>query len=115
RGARGVRSPLRGGMWGEGGGALADSIWSSAAPASIAVVLLLVAAAGIVPLLVRRIPSRLVVGSLMACVALGPAAGSRIDTIGLERNAWTALVSTAMPHLSPLTPPPSPPPAFPPP
>ena len=36
----------------------------------------------------------------MVCVALGPAAASRIDTIGLERNAWTALVSTAMPQLS---------------
>ena len=53
---------------------------------------------GIVPLLVHRIPSRFVVGPLMACVALGPAAAARVDTIGLERNAWTALVSTAMPH-----------------
>ncbi len=99
-----LSSPLTWAMWRAARGPLADSIWLYATPASIAAVLLLVAAAGIVPLLVHRIPSRFVVGPLMACVALGPAAASRVDTIGLERNAWTALVSTAMPHLSARTP-----------
>jgi lipoteichoic acid synthase len=99
-----LSSPLTWAMWRAARGPLADSIWYYATPSSIAAVLLLVAAAGIVPLLVHRIPGRFVVGPLMACVALGPAAASRIDTIGLERNAWTALVSTAMPHLSALTP-----------
>ena len=99
-----LSSPLTWAMWRAARGPLADSIWFYATPASIAAVLLLVAAAGIVPLLVHRIPSRFVVGPLMACVALGPAAAARVDTIGLERNAWTALVSTAMPHLSARTP-----------
>jgi hypothetical protein len=98
-----LSSPLTWAMWRAARGPLADSIWYYATPGSIAAVLLLVAAAGIVPLLVHRIPSRFVVGPLMACVALGPAAASRVDTIGLERNAWTALVSTAMPHLPALT------------
>ena len=95
-----LSSPLTWPMWRAVGGPLADSIWFYATPASIAAVLLLVAAAGIVPLLAHRIPSRFVVCPLVACVALGPVAASRVDTIGLERNAWTALVSTAMPHLS---------------
>jgi lipoteichoic acid synthase len=99
-----LSSPLTWAMWRAARGPLVDSIWYYATPVSIAAVLLLVAAAGIVPLLVHRIPNRFVVGPLMACVALGPAAASRIDTIGLERNAWTALVSTAMPHLSALAP-----------
>jgi phosphoglycerol transferase MdoB-like AlkP superfamily enzyme len=98
-----LSSPLTWAMWRAARGPLADSIWYYATPASIAAVLLLVVAAGIVPLLVHRIPSRFVVGPLMACVALGPAAAARVDTIGLERNAWTALVSTAMPHLPALT------------
>jgi hypothetical protein len=58
------------------------SIGHYATPASIAVVLLLVAAAAIVPLLVHRIPGRFVVGPLMPGGAR-PAAASRIDTIGL--------------------------------
>jgi len=102
--ARVLSTPLTWAMWRAARGPLADSIWHYATPASIATVLLLVAAAGIVPRLVRRIPNRFVVGLLIACVALGPAAASRIDTIGLERNAWTALVSTAMPQLSARTP-----------
>ena len=99
-----LSTPLTWAMWRAARGPLADSIWHYATPGSIAAVLLLAAAAGIAPRLVHRIPSRFVVGSLMACVALGPTAASRIDTIGLERNAWTALVSTAMPQLSARTP-----------
>src|SRR5205807_1619622 len=30
--------------------------------------------------------------ALILCVALGPAAAARIDTHGLDRNAWTALL-----------------------
>jgi hypothetical protein len=99
-----LSTPLTWAMWRAARGPLADSIWHYATPGSIATVLLLAAAAGIAPRLVHRIPRRFVVGLLMVCVALGPAAASRIDTIGLERNAWTALVSTAMPQLSARTP-----------
>jgi len=99
-----LSTPLTWAMWRAARGPLADSIWHYATPGSIAAVLLLAAAAGIAPRLVHRIPGRFVAGPLMVCVALGPAAGSRVDTIGLERNAWTALVSTAMPQLSARTP-----------
>ena len=99
-----LSTPLTWAMWRAARGPLADSIWQYATAGSIAAVLLLAAAAGIAPRLVHRISRRFVVGLLMVCVALGPAAASRIDTIGLERNAWTALVSTAMPQLSARTP-----------
>ena len=99
-----LSTPVTWAMWRAARGPLADSIWYYATPASIAAVLLLAAAAAIAPRLVHGIPSRFVVGPLMACVALGPAAANHIDTVGLERNAWTALVSTAMPQLSARTP-----------
>lgn len=95
-----LSTPLTWAMWRAARGPLADSIWYYATPASIAAVVALAAAAAIAPRLTRRVPRGFVLGALMACVALGPAAASRIDTIGLERNAWTALVSTAMPQLS---------------
>jgi arylsulfatase A-like enzyme len=37
-------------------------------------------------------------GVLLALVALGPTSARRVDTRGLERNAWTALAITAMPR-----------------
>ena len=36
---------------------------------------------------------------LVICVALGPAASTRVDTVGLERNAWAMLISSALPHI----------------
>jgi lipoteichoic acid synthase len=95
-----LSTPLTWAMWRAARGPLADSIWYYATPASVSAVVLLAAAAAIVPRLLDRIPRGLVLGALAACVALGPTAASRIDTIGLDRNAWTALVSTAMPQLS---------------
>jgi hypothetical protein len=95
-----LSTPLTSAMWRAARGPLADSIWYYATPASVSAVVLLAAAAALAPRLTDRIPRRFVVGAFVACVALGPAAASRIDTIGLERNAWTALLSTAMPQLS---------------
>jgi phosphoglycerol transferase MdoB-like AlkP superfamily enzyme len=36
--------------------------------------------------------------ALVACVLLGPIAAARVDTNGMERNAWTALAESALPH-----------------
>jgi hypothetical protein len=36
----------------------------------------------------------------LALVALGPIAAARVDTHGLERNAWSALIVSAIPRLS---------------
>src|SRR5260370_38871532 len=33
------------------------------------------------------------------CAAAGPTAAAQIDPLGLERNAWAALVVTAMPRI----------------
>ena len=49
-----LSSPLTWAMWRAARGPLADSIWFYATPTSIAAVLVLVAAAGIVPLLVHQ-------------------------------------------------------------
>lgn len=95
-----LSTPLTWAMWRAARGPLADSIFHYATPASIAAVVVVAAAAAIAPRLTRRIPRRFVAGPLIASVALGPTAASRIDTIGLERNAWTAMISTALPQLS---------------
>jgi len=41
-----------------------------------------------------------VVALLAVCVALGPAAMTRVETRGLERNAWTALAFSMMPQVT---------------
>jgi len=95
-----LSTPLTWAMWRAARGPLADSMWYYATPANISTVVLLAAAATVAPRLAHRIPRQSIIGAMTACVALGPIAASRIDTLGLERNAWTALASTAMPRLS---------------
>jgi arylsulfatase A-like enzyme len=85
-------------------GPLSDSIsyyvtWQNMAP----VVVVLIAAT-LAPKIFRRVPRAPVLAALTLCVALGPVATARVDTLGLERNAWVAVVSTAMPRLSSHTP-----------
>jgi len=87
-------------MWRAARGPLADSMWYYATPANVSAVVLLAAAATIAPRLAHRTPCWLLIGALTASVALGPFAASRVDTLGFERNAWTALASTALPRLS---------------
>jgi len=85
-------------MWGAAGGPLADSIrhyatWSNAflTAAGLAAVVLAPAAC-------RRVPGRPILIALAACVLLGPIAAARVDTDGMERNAWTALAESVLPH-----------------
>jgi phosphoglycerol transferase MdoB-like AlkP superfamily enzyme len=97
-------------MWGAARGPLADSLWHDATWQNV--LLLLTAAAVIVlaPLVLRRTPAFApghrrarrhapLLALLAAVVALGPAASARVDTRGLGRNAWTALLATAMPRM----------------
>jgi len=95
-----LSTPLTWAMWRAARGPLADSMWYYATPANVSAVVLLVIAATIAPRFAHRTPRGLLAGALTACIALGPLAASRIDTLGLERNAWTALASTALPRLS---------------
>ena len=84
-------SPLTWPMLRAAGGPLADSIryyatWANAALVAVGLVVIALA-----PTVCRR-PSRSVLVATCACVALGPAASARVDTVGMERNPWTALV-----------------------
>jgi arylsulfatase A-like enzyme len=99
-----LSTPLTWAMWRAARGPLADSMWYYATPVNISAVVVVAAAATIAPRLAHRIPRWSLVGALTVCVALGPTAASRIDTLGLERNAWTALASTTMPRLLARTP-----------
>ena len=85
-------SPLTWPMWRAAGGPLADSIrhyatWSNAGLIGVGLAVIAVA-----PIVCRRVPASPVLIALAACTALGPAGAARVDTLGLERNAWTALV-----------------------
>ncbi len=105
-----LSTPLTWSMWGAARGPLADSLWHDATWQNV--LLLLTAAAVIVlaPLVLRRTPAFApehrrarrhapLLALLAVVVALGPAASARVDTRGLDRNAWTALLATAMPRM----------------
>lgn len=88
---RALSSPLTVPMWRAAGGPLADSIryyatWSNAFVVAIGIGAIVTA-----PLVCRRVPVRPVLIALFACAALGPIAAARVDTLGMERNAWSAL------------------------
>jgi arylsulfatase A-like enzyme len=97
--ARVLSTPLTWFMWRAARGPLTDSIgyyatWQNALLCASALVV-----AGLAPLIFRRTPRAPLLVALVLCVILGPAAVARVDTLGLERNAWTALIVTAMPRM----------------
>lgn len=104
--ARVLSSPLTWPMLRAARGALSDSIRHHATPGSIALMALIVAAGAALPPLVRRAGPR----SRAACAALivaacgvillGPLATSRVETVGLHRNAALALAATALPRIA---------------
>ena len=98
--ARALSTPLTWPMWRATGGPLADSMWHYVTWQNATLVASLLAVAVLTPLVFRRVPQRPLLAALGLCAALGPAAVARVDTLGLERNAWTALVATALPHIS---------------
>jgi phosphoglycerol transferase MdoB-like AlkP superfamily enzyme len=78
-------------------GELGDSIRLYVTPANVGVILLILAGAALLPPLMARIDSRRVsvaVVSLVALAALGAVSRSRVDTLGLDRNALLALVES---------------------
>jgi arylsulfatase A-like enzyme len=80
-------------------GALADSIGYYVTWQTLLLLAAALAVAVFSPFLFRKLPQRPLLVALIVCVALGPFAGARVDTRGLERNAWTALLAGAFPHL----------------
>lgn len=85
-------------------GPLADSMRAYLTALNILLVVFIVAAAVVLPWLVRRVPpqfARWVVVCALIVVLLGPAASSRTDTRGMDRNVVVALIGSASPRLLP--------------
>src|SRR5438093_3010091 len=94
--ARALATPLTWPMLRAAGGALSDSIWYYCTwpNAALFTGTLAVALAG--PRCFRRMPKAPLAAALAVWVALGPAAAARVDTGGLERNAWTVLIASSV-------------------
>ena len=94
-----LSTPLTWPMWRAARGPLADSVWHYATWQNALLLASVMAVAVLAPLLCRRVPQPPLLAALALCVAVGPAAVARMDTLGLERNAWTTLIATAMPRM----------------
>jgi hypothetical protein len=81
-------------------GPLADSIMGYATWTNLMPCALVLAAAFLAPWVFRRARPWPLLTALVLCAAAGPTAAAQIDTLGLERNAWAALVVTAMPRIT---------------
>jgi glucan phosphoethanolaminetransferase (alkaline phosphatase superfamily) len=97
---RALGTPLTRPMWRAAGGPLADSIRHYATWGNAALVACGLAAIAVAPLIARRLAPMRVLAAVIVCAALGPAAAARVDTSGLERNAWTALAAPSFRHSS---------------
>ena len=85
-------------------GTLADSIRHHLTGENLVLIGLVLGAAGVLPLLLKRVrlPARVRLGLGIAAavlVSLGPLAATRVDTAGLHRNVFLALVETAVPRV----------------
>jgi arylsulfatase A-like enzyme len=96
---RALGTPLTPTMWRAAGGPLADSARHYATWSTAALIVAASAAATIAFLARQRLPHRSVLGAAALFTALGPFAAARVDTSGLERNAWTALADHLTPHV----------------
>jgi sulfatase-like protein len=96
---RAVSTPLTAAMWRAARGPLADSIWIYATWENALLCVAATACACIAPMAFRRLSRSTIVPPLAACVLLGPVAAARVDMLGLERNAWTALAASLMPRI----------------
>ncbi len=102
--ARVLSSPLTWPMMGAAGGALSDSIRYHVTPLNITLMALTAAAGVALPLAIHRFKMQHKLALLMPAlliVPFGPFAASRIETIGMDRNAILTIVTTALPRLSP--------------
>ncbi len=87
-------------------GTLADSIRHHLTGENLVLIGLVLGAAGVLPLLLQgvRLRTRVRVGIGIAAavlVALGPLAATRVDTAGLHRNVFLALLETSVPRVAP--------------
>ena len=97
--ARVVSTPLTRPMLRAARGPLADSMLLYVTVTNIAIVLSVLAAAAILPRVLRRVP-RIWIVFLLPVALLGPAASRRADTRGMDRNAVTALIGSRVPSVT---------------
>ena len=84
-------------------GPLADAVRHYVTAANVLALAVPIVTAVVTPFLFRRSRlhiSRALAASVVAIIAIGPYAASRVDTRGLDRNAFGALVATALPRVS---------------
>jgi hypothetical protein len=101
--ARTLSSPLTVPMLRAAGLPLLDSVTSYVTAGNVSRIAVVLLAGIVMPLLFRRLPRRPRYSLAFAACALllvGPFAVSRLDTLGLHRNAVTAIVATAWPRVS---------------
>src|SRR5262249_44636026 len=86
-------------------GALADSIAHHVTAANLVCVVVMAAAAAVLPVVLRRIGRRWFLAGVAACIVLvplGPLASARIEARGPHRHCFAALVATALPRITPI-------------
>jgi len=101
---RALSTPLTWPMLRAARGPLADSLLLYVTFANALLVLLPLAAAAIVPVLLRRLPRPIFLVAPAAgllLVSLGPLASARVETMGLDRNVFTALIPSTLPRVQP--------------
>ena len=82
-------------------GPLADSMLVYLTATNILLVACVLAAAAGLPRLMRRMPLQLTRSAVICAIAVvlfGPAASSRVETRGMDRNVLTALIDTGLPN-----------------
>jgi glucan phosphoethanolaminetransferase (alkaline phosphatase superfamily) len=88
-------------------GTLGDSIAHHATAANVIRLTLILATAGTLPFVLKRVLPRLslraraaVVVAAFVALPLGPVAARRLPTLGLDRNVFAVLVTTALPRVT---------------
>jgi sulfatase-like protein len=97
--ARVLSTPLTWPMWLAARGALSDSIRVYVTWRYLLLMMSPLVVAVLAPRIFRRAAPPALIAALGVCAALGPAAVGQVETFGLERNAWTALIATSLPRL----------------
>jgi hypothetical protein len=102
--ARVLSTPLTWPMMRAARGPLADAVYHYLTAANLLALLVPIVVAVALPFLLRRRTLAVqpwVLASAVAIVVAGPFAVSRVDTHGLHRNAFGAIVSTSLPRVEP--------------
>lgn len=95
---RTLSTPLTAAMWRAARGPLFDSIWLYATWQNVLVCAAVSLLACVAPLWFRRVSGLRIAALLAAGALFGPVAVQRVDTLGLDRNAWTALLVSLAPQ-----------------